>query len=569
MAADVDKNTPENGSKTPPHAGNANPGSRSWICKGLWTLILVTAVPLFAFGVKYYQDAHLLKRHEQSIRTLGAEGHFLFSSLDIDHDLYLSAEEFKPIAEKLTGILPPVEFEEEETDELNGETFTVEAMMQPLILDSMTKSRDGFLGVSHSSLSGLRSWKSPAVPSASFSARQFRVFLPPKNKLEVGNTWWLIPSELNIFTGYLPNNRYHPPSPKGKEVLIHSLLSMFHPRPFIKSRFAPQGTVACIRASNDFYYDIVFRIHAEFQLNEVPSFPFWFTPGQFTGNIVLSKDASHVRQFRLYVPNNRSLNVDMEWLYGASESSNMEVDIGYLPQLELLSLGPSTPTVITDEEGNVIDSKDSGEPIQFVFEDIHWTSEISHQEAAQRLDVTFYPFKRVSYLPFSEAFERAEAENKLMTSPAEVRKLTQNLYRDSSYSTNIYLPSVGSGRTLRETVLESSPVLALLNESFVSSWSLVKELESMQADEQNHVLSEKARLHLEKYSFPVEMMVALPNGTIVHHINANFFLDQTAMKPEEDGTPFSFSGGFEDPSTSTYISFLKEGLERARAYMPQ
>lgn len=30
------------------------------------------------------------------------------------------------------------------------------------------------------------------------------------------------------------------------------------------------------------------------------------------------------------------------------------------------------------------------------------------------------------------------------------------------------------------------------------------------------MLSEKARLHLEKYSFPVEMMVALPNGTIVN-----------------------------------------------------
>lgn len=29
----------------------------------------------------------------------------------------------------------------------------------------------------------------------------------------------------------------------------------------------------------------------------------------------------------------RSLNVDMEWLYGASEGSNMEVDIGYLPQV--------------------------------------------------------------------------------------------------------------------------------------------------------------------------------------------------------------------------------------------
>lgn len=31
----------------------------------------------------------------------------------------------------------------------------------------------------------------------------------------------------------------------------------------------------------------------------------------------------------------RSLNVDMEWLYGASESSNMEVDIGYLPQVHV------------------------------------------------------------------------------------------------------------------------------------------------------------------------------------------------------------------------------------------
>lgn len=72
--------------------------------------------------------------------------------------------------------------------------------------------------VSHSSLVGLRSWKSPAVPSSSFSASQFRVFLPPKNKVEVGDTWWVIPSELNIFTGYLPNNRYHPPAPKGKEV---------------------------------------------------------------------------------------------------------------------------------------------------------------------------------------------------------------------------------------------------------------------------------------------------------------------------------------------------------------
>lgn len=418
MAADVDKTNAENRRNTSNRTERQSLGAGSWVSRGLWTVLLVGVVPLVALGVKYYQDAQLIQRHEESVRTLGAEGLFLFTSLDTDHDLYLSPEEFKPIAEKLTGIAPPADFEEEVPPDPNGETLTLEAKMQPLLLDSMTKSKDGFLGVSHSSLSGLRSWTRPAVPSSSFVASQFRVFLPPKNKGAVGDTWWVIPSELNIFTGYLPNSRYHPPTPKGKEVLIHSLLSMFHPRPFVRSRFAPQGAVACIRASSDFYFDIVFRIHAEFQLNDVPNFPFWFTPGQFAGNIVLSKDASHVRHFHLYVPNDRSLNVDMEWLYGASESSNMEVDIGYLPQLELQSTGPSTPTVILDEQGNVIDSRNAGngEAIQFVFEEISWTSEIGQQEAARRLDVTFYPFKKVSYLPFSEAFERAEAERKLVHS---------------------------------------------------------------------------------------------------------------------------------------------------------
>ncbi|CAL9686536.1 unnamed protein product [Knipowitschia caucasica] len=419
MAADVDKSQPGDGSCNPVQNEATRPGMTSvrWLWRGVWVLILTAAVPLLAFGIKYHQDAQLVKRHEESLHTLGAEGLFLFSSLDTDRDFYLSPEEFKPIVEKLTGVTPPLEAEEEAIHDPNGETLVLVAKMQPLQLESMTKSKDGFLGVSHSSLSGLRSWTSPAIPSSTFSASQFRVFLPPKNKVDVGDTWWVIASDLNIFTGYLPNNRYHPPTPRGKEVFIHSLLSMFHPRPFIKSRFAPQGAVACIRASNDFYFDIHFRIHAEFQLNEVPNFPFWFTPGQFAGNIVLSKDGSHVRHFHLYVPNNRSLNVDMEWLYGSSESSNMEVDIGYLPQMELLSSGPSTPSVIFDEEGNILDSKESSqEPIQFVFEDIVWSSEISHEDTVRRMEVTYYPFKKVDYLPFSEAFTRAEAENKLVHS---------------------------------------------------------------------------------------------------------------------------------------------------------
>lgn len=66
--------------------------------------------------------------------------------------------------------------------------------------------------------------------------------------------------------------------------------------------------------------------------------------------------------------------------------------------MELKSTGPSVPTFIHDEHGNVIDSRvggADGDPVQFVFEEIQWKSEISRQEAAQRLEVTFYPFKKV------------------------------------------------------------------------------------------------------------------------------------------------------------------------------
>lgn len=47
----------------------------------------------------------------------------------------------------------------------------------------------------------------------------------------------------------------------------------------------------------------------------------------------------------------------------------------------------------------------------------------------------------------------------------------------------------------------------------------------------------------------------------VHHINANYFLDVTVLKPENTkNSAFSFSSTFEDPSTATYMQFLKEGL---------
>lgn len=96
----------------------------------------------------------------------------------------------------------------------------------------------------------------------------------------------------------------------------------------------------------------------------------------------------------------------------------------------------------------------------------------------------------------------------------------------------------------------------------------MKELEELQSNRENEFYSKLAKLHLEKYNFPVEMIICLPNGTVVHHINANYFLDITSMKPEDvESSIFSFSTNFEDPSTATYLQFLKEGLQRAKPYL--
>lgn len=64
--------------------------------------------------------------------------------------------------------------------------------------------------------------------------------------------------------------------------------------------------------------------------------------------------------------------------------------------MELEALGPSVPSMILDEDGNMIDSRPpSGEPLQFVFEEIKWQQELSWEEAARRLEVAMYPFKKV------------------------------------------------------------------------------------------------------------------------------------------------------------------------------
>lgn len=53
--------------------------------------------------------------------------------------------------------------------------------------------------------------------------------------------------------------RYYPPDVLPNHLIFHRLLSLFHPRPFILSRFPPRGTVAVVRARFGPFLDIYFR----------------------------------------------------------------------------------------------------------------------------------------------------------------------------------------------------------------------------------------------------------------------------------------------------------------------
>ncbi len=107
--------------------------------------------------------------------------------------------------------------------------------------------------------------------------------------------------------------------------------------------------------------------------------------------------------------------MDMEWMTGPVENENMGVDIGHMPQMELTVLSPSSHIAMYGENEEVL--QEAKPPVRDLENNkITWSSQISMEEAVSALELRFYPFKSVPYLPFAEAFQRAAAQEKLVHS---------------------------------------------------------------------------------------------------------------------------------------------------------
>lgn len=374
-------------------------------------VLLTVLVLLVSFAFLFVFPTSLSKNQGNTlnpdiINNIGLDGLILFRQYDRNDDGVLSLEEFEPLAHLLREENVTKPFEYDQHISLSDEMITIKSYFQPLNLSTMSKDSASVYSVpGHlDALKGLKDWTGVTKQWINFAAKHFSIFVPPDGHLDVGHVWNLIKSSISLTGGQLSSNRYFPPRVHEMEVALHRLLAMFHPHVFLYTRFSPQGSMAVVRAVSEQYIDVAFRIHAEYQLNHFPHYPFWFTPAQFTGQVTLNRDSTNVLNFHLFVPNDRQLNVDMEWLNGPSDSENVEVDIGFLAQMELLSTAPSKPAceevngVKKDHRFVPLEHTEAKEPV--------WENEITFSEAKELLAAHMYPFKKVKYYPLKEALER-------------------------------------------------------------------------------------------------------------------------------------------------------------------
>ena len=184
---------------------------------------------------------------------------------------------------------------------------------------------------------------------------------------------------------------------------------------------------ACLRAYNAEFADIVFRIHAEFRLANG-----WFTPSQFTGNLVIDRVKEKIAFFQMYVPEG-TLNFDVNRYHGAGPSFG--ADTGFCPQIELRT-----------------GSED-------IIQDTQFSESITLAEAERILILRFYKSQQINWVSVDEALEIAKTQQK----PIHVISINGPLDDEACGA---------SGKNLRAVVLSNDGNITFLNENFVNTWVL-------------------------------------------------------------------------------------------------
>ena len=189
----------------------------------------------------------------------------------------------------------------------------------------------------------------------------------------------------SVFQSFLPNKPVAVGELWALDVRgVLALLKQLHPKPNLFMHINAgdsYGVWACLRAYNAQYADIVFRIHAEFRLQDG-----WFTPSQFTGHLVIDRNKEKIAFFEMYVPEG-VINFDVNWKQDKNDS-HFHTTTGFCSKIELRA-------------GN-----------QGLLGSIEFTESITQETAERALIHKFYKSERINWVPPEQVLEQAQVQQK-------------------------------------------------------------------------------------------------------------------------------------------------------------
>ena len=189
---------------------------------------------------------------------------------------------------------------------------------------------------------------------------------------------------VSVFQAFLPDE----PVSVGEcwqieEAGVMELLRQLNPEPNLDMHSDSRGSWACLRAYNDTFADIRFRIHAQFKLEDG-----WFTPSQFAGNLIIDRIKENITSFEMSVPE-YTVNFDVNWKEDKNDPYTI-TDAGFCSQMELRA------------------------GIESVVPNPNFTEAITVKEAERALILCFYKSERINWVSPYQAVEMAEKQVKLI-----------------------------------------------------------------------------------------------------------------------------------------------------------
>ncbi len=186
---------------------------------------------------------------------------------------------------------------------------------------------------------------------------------------------------------------------------VTAFLKQFHSRASLHvmapgRRAGPDGAFGILRAMSPSYLDILFRVHAEFEVTPKvnpkqlalagvvaatkPDTPLtaWFTPAFFSGRMIINRNSGTVDYFYLGIPTDKSLNTHL------TVSGVPDNELHFIVRVEQMELKGGDPRLADGTS---------------------WPGAIDPGHARERLAGEFYKFKDINWVPLDKALAAAPA----------------------------------------------------------------------------------------------------------------------------------------------------------------